>query len=154
FRNAVEHGSTGNQTTSGDAVEHGSTGNRTASGDAVEHGSTGRRDAPGDASADGASKDAADDLTVRVGPTETGFYVADDGPGIPVDERDTVFEHGHTTSESGTGFGLSIVESIVEAHGWDIEVTAPEPDLGGARFEFDIGGVRSEVEPRFSLSDD
>ncbi|REA04712.1 two-component system sensor histidine kinase/response regulator [Haloferax sp. Atlit-6N] len=154
FRNAVEHGSTGNQTTSGDAVEHGSTGNRTASGDAVEHGSTGRRDAPGDASADGASKDAADELTVRVGPTETGFYVADDGPGIPVDERDTVFEHGHTTSESGTGFGLSIVESIVEAHGWDIEVTAPEPDLGGARFEFDIGGVRSEVEPRFSLSDD
>ncbi|WP_049968551.1 hybrid sensor histidine kinase/response regulator [Haloferax prahovense] len=154
FRNAVEHGSTGNQTTSGDAVEHGSTGNRTASGDAVEHGSTGRRDAPGDASADGASKDATDELTVRVGPTETGFYVADDGPGIPTDERDTVFEHGHTTSESGTGFGLSIVESIVEAHGWDIEATAPEPDLGGARFEFDIGGVRSEVEPRFSLSDD
>ncbi|SEL69958.1 response regulator [Haloferax larsenii] len=107
---------------------------------AVEHGSDG---------------DAAETETlVRVGPTETGFYVADNGPGIPEQDRDTVFEHGHTTSESGSGFGLSIVESIVEAHGWEIVATAPEPDLGGARFEFDVGGVRPEVEPRFSLSDD
>ncbi|MFK8213242.1 hybrid sensor histidine kinase/response regulator [Haloferax volcanii] len=144
FRNAVEHGSTGNQTASGDAVEQG--GSCCDSDD----------DAPADetASAESPPTDATDELTVRVGPTETGFYVADNGPGIPADERDTVFEHGHTTSDSGTGFGLSIVESIIEAHGWDIEVTPPEVDLGGARFEFDIGGVRSEVEPRFSLSDD
>ncbi|ELZ94382.1 HTR-like protein [Haloferax volcanii JCM 10717] len=134
FRNAVEHG--GSCCGSGD--------------DAAAD------DAPADetASAESPPTDATDELTVRVGPTETGFYVADNGPGIPADERDTVFEHGHTTSDSGTGFGLSIVESIIEAHGWDIEATAPEADLGGARFEFDIGGVRSEVEPRFSLSDD
>jgi signal transduction histidine kinase len=41
LRNAVEHGSTGNRTESGDAVEHGSTGSRTSFDDAVEHGSTG-----------------------------------------------------------------------------------------------------------------
>jgi PAS domain S-box-containing protein len=61
------------------------------------------------------------------------FYVEDDGPGIPVDERDKVFEHGHTTTEEGSGLGLSIVSSIVDAHGWT--VTATESESGGARFE-------------------
>ncbi|KTG30726.1 hybrid sensor histidine kinase/response regulator [Haloferax profundi] len=148
FRNAVEHGSTSNQTMSGDAVEHGSTDRRNPSDDGSESGAA---EGP-DCHADGVARNP--DILVRVGPTESGFYVADDGPGIPEDKRDTVFEHGHTTSESGSGFGLSIVESIVEAHGWEIAVTDPESDLGGARFEFDVGGVRSEVEPRFSLSDD
>jgi signal transduction histidine kinase len=74
-------------------------------------------------------------LTVRLGPLEgeSGFYVEDDGDGIPADERDSIFDHGYTTSESGTGFGLSIVEKIVEAHGWAITVT--ESVDGGARFE-------------------
>jgi PAS domain S-box-containing protein len=62
-----------------------------------------------------------------------GFYVEDDGPGIPKDERDRVFEHGHTTAEDGSGLGLSIVSSIVDAHDWD--VTATEGEIGGARFE-------------------
>ncbi|KAB1194075.1 response regulator [Haloferax sp. MBLA0076] len=149
FRNAVEHGSTGRRNPSDDTVEHGSTGTQTVSGDdAVESGAAEGADSHGD------GVDRNPDILVRVGPTQSGFYIADDGSGIPEDKRDTVFEHGHTTSESGSGFGLSIVESIVEAHGWEITVTEPEPDLGGARFEFDVGGVRSEVEPRFSLSDD
>ena len=71
---------------------------------------------------------------VVVGDLEGGFYVEDDGPGIPEERRETVFESGHTTSESGTGFGLAIVERIAEAHGW--EVTLTEGDAGGARFEF------------------
>jgi signal transduction histidine kinase len=44
-----------------------------------------------------------------------------------------VFDRGYTTSEDGTGFGLSIVEEIVDAHGWDIAVA--ESEDGGARFE-------------------
>ena len=71
---------------------------------------------------------------VVVGDLEDGFYVEDDGPGIPEDRRDEVFESGRTTSESGTGFGLAIVERIAEAHGW--EVTLTEGEAGGARFEF------------------
>ena len=63
-----------------------------------------------------------------------GFYVADDGPGIPEAERDAVFEHGHTTSEDGTGLGLTIVERVADAHDWSIRVT--ESGSGGARFEF------------------
>ena len=62
-----------------------------------------------------------------------GFYVADDGPGIPADERDRVFDIGHTTADSGTGFGLNIVREIADAHGWDVHVT--ESKRGGARFE-------------------
>lgn len=73
------------------------------------------------------------DVTVRVGTLDDGFYVEDDGRGIPEDERDEVFDYGYSTSKDGTGFGLAIVESIVEAHGWKIDVT--ESEDGGARFE-------------------
>jgi len=76
-----------------------------------------------------------DDVTVTVGELEdgNGFYIADDGDGIPEEERDEVFERGYSTSEDGTGFGLSIVEEIVTAHGWEIRIT--DSDDGGARFE-------------------
>jgi PAS domain S-box-containing protein len=76
---------------------------------------------------------AGDGVTVTVGALEDGFFVADDGPGIPDDEREAVFDHGHTTDEDGTGFGLSIVQQIAEAHGGTVTVT--ESDSGGARFE-------------------
>ncbi len=81
------------------------------------------------------------DVTVTVGELGggRGFYVADDGAGIPDAERDAVFESGYTTDDDGTGFGLAIVEEIVEAHDWTI--TATESDGGGARF--DIEGTHS-----------
>ncbi|PSP85681.1 PAS domain-containing sensor histidine kinase [Halobacteriales archaeon QS_1_68_17] len=71
--------------------------------------------------------------TVRVGPIDGGFYVADDGPGIPADQREAVFEPGNSEGE-GTGFGLAIVRRIAEAHGWSVRAT--ESESGGARFEF------------------
>jgi signal transduction histidine kinase len=63
----------------------------------------------------------------------SGFYVADDGPGIPPGEREAVFETGFSTNEEGTGFGLSIAARVASGHGWDIAVT--ESEDGGARFE-------------------
>ncbi|REA03684.1 two-component system sensor histidine kinase [Haloferax sp. Atlit-6N] len=138
---AVEHGSTGNQTTSGDAVEHGSTGSRIPSDDAVEHGSTGNRTVSGDAVEHGSEDDDA--LTVAVGALDGGFYVEDDGPGIPESERADVFERGYTTHENGTGFGLPIVKTIADAHGWSVSLG--ESDAGGARFEFT--GVETDPEP-------
>lgn len=77
---------------------------------------------------------AGDDVVVRVGSLDGGFFVEDDGPGIPTGERDSVFDAGYTTSSDGTGFGLAIVREIAGAHGWDIELTAGTD--GGARFEF------------------
>ena len=72
-------------------------------------------------------------VAVTVGDLDDGFYVADDGPGIPPDRREEVFERGYSTDRDGTGFGLAIVTAAVEAHDWEIEVT--ESDAGGARFE-------------------
>jgi signal transduction histidine kinase len=73
--------------------------------------------------------------TTRSGQNDlTGFYVSDDGPGIPEDERDDVLESGYTTAQDGTGFGLSIVKQIAEAHRWEMNVG--ESHDGGVRFEF------------------
>ncbi|MEF8887411.1 MAG: ATP-binding protein, partial [Haloarculaceae archaeon] len=87
-------------------------GSRPEADDAVEHG---------------------DDVTIRVGDLPDGFYVADDGPGIPPGDRRQVFESGYSTSETGTGLGLSIVREVAEAHGWAVTLT--ESEDGGARFE-------------------
>ncbi|MFB6157395.1 MAG: sensor histidine kinase [Haloferacaceae archaeon] len=124
FRNCVEHGSTGSRAEPGDTVEHGSTSNRPAAGDSVEREST-----------DDRSDGAGPGVTVRVGALDgdDGFYVEDDGPGIPPDGREKVFEFGYTTADGGSGYGLAIVRRIVEAHGWEVSVT--ESAAGGARFE-------------------
>lgn len=74
-----------------------------------------------------------EDVTVTIGELDGGFYVEDDGPGIPEDERDDVFDAGYSTAEDGTGFGLSIVKQVADAHGWKVRVT--DSSAGGARFE-------------------
>ncbi|WP_193767651.1 PAS domain S-box protein [Halorientalis pallida] len=110
FRNSVEHGSTSNRKSG-------------SSGDSVEHGST--------------SLDSQTDLTITVGelPDGDGFYVEDDGTGIPPEQQGEVFEHGVSYGEGGTGFGLSIVSDIASAHRWEVSLT--EGSDGGARFEFE-----------------
>jgi signal transduction histidine kinase len=70
---------------------------------------------------------------VTVGDLPDGFYVADDGPGVPSTERQRVFEAGYSTAREGTGFGLAIVQEVADGHGWTVRVT--ESESGGARFE-------------------
>jgi PAS domain S-box-containing protein len=89
----------------------------------LEHGST-----PGPQ-----DDDATAGVTIRVGSLADGFFVADDGPGIPPSKRTAVFESGFSTTEGGSGFGLAIVEQIATAHGW--EVAIEESWAGGARFD-------------------
>ncbi len=76
-----------------------------------------------------------DGVTVRVGALDdgSGFYVADDGPGIPPSERDSVFERGYSSAVEGSGLGLAIVASVARAHDWQISVT--DSTDGGTRFE-------------------
>jgi signal transduction histidine kinase len=77
-------------------------------------------------------------VTVRVGPTEDGFFVADDGPGFPEADRERVFDSGYTTAADGTGFGLAIVAEIAEAHGWSVRAT--ESATGGAKVVIETTG--------------
>jgi two-component system OmpR family sensor kinase len=73
------------------------------------------------------------------------FTVIDDGPGIPADQRDRIFERFHRTDAArarvagGTGLGLAIVHAIAVAHGGS--VAAREPPGGiGARLELTLPG--------------
>jgi len=85
---------------------------------------------------------AGPDVTVTIGRLDGGFYVADDGPGIAPDQRETVFEAGVSTTADGTGFGLSIVQEVADAHGWTIQL-ADSTD-GGARFEITDVDIRPD----------
>jgi len=75
----------------------------------------------------------ADPIEITVGTLPDGFYVSDNGIGIPESERTEVFEAGYSNSPAGTGLGLSIVEEIARAHGW--AVTVSDSDDGGTRIE-------------------
>lgn len=85
---------------------------------------------------DNALTHGGDEVTVRVGALDAGFYVEDDGQGIPPEERDRIFDRRYSNG-AGTGLGLAIVDRIATAHDWDVTVT--DSERGGARFE--ITGV-------------
>jgi PAS domain S-box-containing protein len=96
------------------AIEHGSTDDRPHSDKGTDH----------------------SDTVVRLGLLEdrSGFFVEDNGPGIPEDRREDVLDYGVSGADDGTGIGLAIVREVADAHGWDVTVT--ESAEGGARFEF------------------
>ncbi|WP_267640829.1 histidine kinase N-terminal 7TM domain-containing protein [Haloarchaeobius amylolyticus] len=93
---------------------------------------------------DGDGGDGGDGDTAGTG-RFAGFYVEDDGAGIPADERESVFDSGYSGG-NGTGLGLAIVEKVAEAHGWTVTVTdtgaTDSPATSGARFEFVVNPSR------------
>jgi signal transduction histidine kinase len=79
-------------------------------------------------------------IVVRARPGRDGaavIWVEDDGPGVPEEMTEKVFEPFATTKHNGTGLGLAIVHQIVEAHGGRIKLMKSR--LGGARFVLWIG---------------
>jgi signal transduction histidine kinase len=78
-----------------------------------------------------------DSVTVTVGTLESGFYLEDDGQGIPSEKRAAVFDIGFSSTSGGSGLGLAIADQIVDSHGWNMAIT--DSTGGGARFE--IRGV-------------
>jgi PAS domain S-box-containing protein len=75
-----------------------------------------------------------DATTICVGTIDgDGFFVEDDGVGIPASERERVFESGVSTDVDSPGYGLSIVQGIADTHGWEIGLG--ESSESGARFE-------------------
>jgi len=73
------------------------------------------------------------------------IFVRDDGPGIPPEALDRVFERfyrvdkARSRDQGGTGLGLSIVKHIVQAHGGEVRVES-EPGKG-ATFFFTLPAV-------------
>jgi signal transduction histidine kinase len=88
-------------------------------------------------------------LTATAAGGRLTIAVEDDGPGIPVDEREAVFDrfhrvgHARDRASGGSGLGLSIAKSIVEAHGGSI--SAGESRLGGARVAFELPGFTPKI---------
>lgn len=72
-------------------------------------------------------------VTVRVRITDSGFCVGDDGPGIPEDRWERVFESGRRSGGEGAGLGLTIADRIAAAHGWTMSVV--DGEQGGACFK-------------------
>ena len=160
FQNTVEHGSMGPASRAQqDTVEHGSTSLRShVHTDDLERNrdrdesQAGRITPSGEQTGGARVANETRATTVRVGTIGStvgdegevigtdgggtvrrcGFYVEDDGRGIPPERREHLLEFGVSTG-SGAGYGLAIVRTIVEAHGWSLEIG--ESADGGARFE-------------------
>jgi signal transduction histidine kinase len=88
-------------------------------------------------------------LTAKAKGDRLSIAVDDDGPGIPADKRELVFDRFHRLDSArdrtsgGSGLGLAIARSIAEAHGGTIEVA--ESMLGGARVSFELPGFAPKV---------
>ena len=66
---------------------------------------------------------------------ETILFVRDNGPGVPFELEDRIFEPFVTDKEQGAGLGLAIVKRVVEANGGRVELTTDESASGvGAEF--------------------
>jgi DNA-binding response OmpR family regulator/signal transduction histidine kinase len=81
-------------------------------------------------------------LTARNDGTMVTLEVADDGPGVPAPDRERLFEPFFTTRrvEGGTGLGLPIARSLIEAHGGGIALIAS--DIGAVfRITLPVKGV-------------
>ena len=86
-----------------------------------------------------------DPATPREGQTATPLVVVDvldNGPGIPADLTDNIFNPFFTTKAQGSGLGLAIVRKIVDAHDGRIDVSSG-PEIGGTRFRVTLPAERS-----------
>jgi signal transduction histidine kinase len=86
-----------------------------------------------------AMKDTGGKLTISSRLTPEGqliVSIGDTGIGLPAENTERIFDAFHTTKPQGTGMGLAITRSIVEAHGGRVWATAnPE---AGATFHFTL----------------
>src|SRR6185312_12926401 len=93
--------------------------------------------------------------TIRVSVEPAGDYwrigIGDNGPGIPPNMIEKIFEPFQTSFEVGTGLGLAIVYQIVQAHGATISVQSSVGN--GAEFVVEILNARA-AEPELPVMAD
>ena len=94
-----------------------------------------------------AMKDTGGKLTIssrRTPESQIMVSIEDTGVGLPAENTERIFDAFHTTKPQGTGMGLAITRSIVEAHGGRVWATANSG--AGATFHFTLpakGGARA-----------
>ena len=100
------------------------------------------------------------EIRIAVATSQAGrgaaLTIDDNGPGVPADSRERIFDPYITTKEHGTGLGLAIVRKIVLDHGGDVHVDEQPSPLGGARFVVtlpNVDGPRT-TGPRAAAADD
>jgi len=92
-----------------------------------------------------AMKDTGGELRISSRPTPEGqliVSISDTGVGLPAENTERIFEAFHTTKPRGTGMGLAITRSIVEAHGGRVWATANSG--AGATFHFTLPAKAEE----------
>lgn len=85
-------------------------------------------------------------LQVSVHETERGrleIAVTDNGPGIPTELSERIFEPFFTTRPEGTGLGLAVVQTVLQAHGGGIRLETPAQ--GGTRFVLELPMTQPEL---------
>jgi two-component system, OmpR family, sensor kinase len=96
--------------------------------------------------------DSRIELRLKADQSAATIEVADDGPGIPTDMREHVFDRfarangpADTAAGGGTGLGLAIVRAVARSHGGEVAVS--ESDLGGALFrvQLPLSDAKTEV---------
>jgi signal transduction histidine kinase len=107
-----------------------------------------------------AFRHGAPPIEVAVRPWTNGamVVVSDEGPGIPVEDRDRIFgkfwqgSTGHARLVEGAGLGLSLVQGLVGLHGGHIEIDSVHSDGRGARFTAYFPDVVPEQNPTRAFS--
>lgn len=84
---------------------------------------------------------------VRLSATATGegavIRVTDQGPGVPCEERERIFDPFHSGRAGGTGLGLSVVRRLARELGWTVDVD--DAPGGGAEFRLRIPTVATDT---------
>jgi two-component system sensor histidine kinase BaeS len=96
---------------------------------------------------------AAIEVSASAAGDEVAIAVADDGPGIPPEQLEHIFERftrgdaGLTQRVGGTGLGLAITKSLVELHGGRIEVDSTPGEGSSFRFYLPTGSAPQGTGP-------
>jgi signal transduction histidine kinase len=87
-------------------------------------------------------------VTTQVADGAVAVAVADDGPGIPEDIQDKIFEVFFTTREGGTGLGLNIVSRIVEEHGGKLTLQSKPGEGAVFRIALPVSHARAKSQEK------
>jgi signal transduction histidine kinase len=91
--------------------------------------------------------DATVEVSARVRTDVVEVVVADDGPGIPDDEKEAVFEPSVSAEgDADTGIGLFLARTVVRRYGGDVRIEDNEPCGTVVRMELPLAGTRGAGE--------